>query len=396
MGSWPAATAEVFEWRSLARAETGPGLAEYLGGPREYTATIPASIAGVDVALPAALLAAADEAARELSRFDAELGHRVAAFAPVLLRSEAAASSQIEQLTASARAIFSAELGARGARNALLIAANTSALQAAVDLAGELGPAAIRQMHAVLMAEQPRHAPGRWREEPVWIGVSSQSPVGADFVAPPWELVPGLIDDLVAFTGRLDVLPLVSTAVAHAQFETIHPFTDGNGRTGRALAQAMLRHRAVTRSVAVPVSAGLLSDVEGYHRALTAYRAGDAEPIVARFTEASVRAVANARELVADIDAIHAGWRERVRARSDSGVWRVLDVVARTPVVDAALIARELGIRTQNAYPLLRDLTEKGVLAAKNEYRIGTLWRSEEILDAVDRFARRAGRRQRA
>ncbi len=157
----------------------------------------------------------------------------------------------------------------------------------------------------------------------------------------------------------------------------------------------MLRHRAVTRNVAIPVSAGLLADLEGYHQALNAFRAGDAEPIVARFTEASVRAVVNARELITDIDAIYSGWRERVRARSDSGVWRVLDVVARTPVVDAALIARELGIRPQNAYPLLRDLTEKGVLTAKNEYQIGTLWRSEEVLHAVDRFAKRAGRRQR-
>lgn len=395
MGPWPPVTSEVLEWQPVPGAEMGPGLSAYFGGPRQYTATIPALIGDVDVGLPGVLLAAAEEAARELSRFDAELGHRVEAFAPVLLRSEAAASSQIEQLTASARAIFSAELGARGTRNALLIAANTSALQAAVDLAGELGPSAIRQMHAVLMAEQYGHTPGRWREEAVWIGVSSQSPVEAEFVAPPWKLVPGLIDDLVEFAGRLDVPPLVSTALTHAQFETIHPFTDGNGRTGRALAQAMLRHRAVTRNVAVPVSAGLLADVEGYHQALTAYRAGDAEPIVARFTEASVRAVVNARELIADIDAIHAGWSERLRARSDSGVWRVLDVVARTPVVDAALIARELGIRTQNAYPLLRDLTEKGVLRAKNEYQVGTLWRSEEILHAVDSFAERAGRRQR-
>ncbi|HTL40544.1 MAG TPA: Fic family protein [Pseudolysinimonas sp.] len=394
MGSWPAVTAEVLQWQPGPSADLGPGSSAYFGGPQQYTASVPPVIARVDVRLPGDLLAAADEAARELSRFDAELGHRVAAFAPVLLRSEAAASSQIEQLTASARAIFSAELGARGTRNALLIAANTSALQAAIDLAGRLDSEAIRHMHAVLMAEQHRHTPGVWREEPVWIGVSSQSPVGAEFVAPPWELVPSLIDDLVAFAGRVDVPPLVSTALTHAQFETIHPFTDGNGRTGRALAQAMLRHRGVTRNVAIPVSAGLLADVEGYHDALTAYRAGDAEPIVARFTAASVRAVVNARELIADIDRIHSGWRERVRARSDSGVWRVLDVVARTPVVDAALVARELRIRVENAYPLLRDLTEKGVLSAKSEYRIGTLWRSEEVLHAVDQFAKRAGRRQ--
>ncbi|MCW5951888.1 MAG: Fic family protein [Propionibacteriaceae bacterium] len=366
----------------------------YLGGPQKYPATIPASIAQAAVDLPGVAVAAAEDASRELSRFDAELGHRVAAFGPVLLRSEAVASSQIEQLTASARAIFTAELGGRRAGNAALIAANTASLQAAVDLADAITPETIRQMHAVLMADLPRYTPGEWRREPVWIGTSSQSPVGAEYVAPRWERVPELIDDLVAFAHRTDVAPLVLVALAHAQFETIHPFTDGNGRTGRALAQALLRHRAVTRNVAMPVSAGLLADVEGYHQALTAYRAGDPEPIVARFTEASVRAIANARELVADIDAIHAGWRERVRARSDSGVWRILNVVARTPVVNAPLIARELGIRPQNAYPLLRELVDQGVLTAKSEHRLGTLWRSDEILHAIDRFAERAGRRQ--
>jgi Fic family protein len=395
MTSWPPVAAERLMWIPAHAEDFGPGLTSYLGGPREYDASVPALIAEVTVALPDAASTAAEEAARELSRFDAELGHRVAAFGPVLLRSEAAASSQIEQLTASARAILTAELTGHAARNATMIAANTAALRAAIDLADDITTEAVAQMHAVLMAGQVQHTPGQWRTEPVWIGTSSQSPIGADYVAPRWERVPQLIEDLVAFSQRTDVGALTLTAIAHAQFETIHPFTDGNGRTGRALAQALLRHRAVTRAVAVPVSAGLLADVDGYHAALTAYRAGDPEPIVARFAEASLRAVVNARELVADIDTIASGWRERIRARSDSGVWRALEVVARTPVVDAALVAGELGIRSQNVYPLLRELTDQGVLTAKTEHRFGTLWRSDEILHAIDRFAERAGRRSR-
>lgn len=393
MASWPVVSSEELEWVPAHADDIGPGLSSYLGGRRVYTASVPAFIADATVDLPDAALTAAEEAGRELSRFDAELGHRVAAFGPVLLRSEAAASSQIEQLTASARAILTAELTGRAARNATLIAANTASLRAAIALADDITSDSIAEMHAVLMAGQPHHTPGRWRTEPVWIGTDSRSPVGADFVAPRWDRVPALIEDLVAFARRTDIGALSLTAISHAQFETIHPFTDGNGRTGRALAQALLRHRAVTRAVAVPVSAGLLADVEGYHAALTAYRTGDPEPIVARFAEASLRAVVNARELVGDIDQILAGWRTRIRARSDSGVWRVLDVVARTPVVDAAHVARELGIRQQNAYPLLRALTDQGVLTSKAEYRVGTLWRSDEILRAIDRFSERAGHR---
>ena len=125
-------------------------------------------------------------------------------------------------------------------------------------------------MHRILMAEQPRHTPGEWRDEPVWIGTRTDSPIGTEFVAPDHDRIPTLVADLAAFAERLDVPALTSVAVAHAQFETIHPFSDGNGRTGRALAQAMLRHRGVTRNVAVPVSAGLLADVDGYHRPLAA------------------------------------------------------------------------------------------------------------------------------
>ncbi len=391
--TWPAVTAERMLWTPSTVEDFGPGISSYLGGSREYEASVPAEIVQCQVDLPDAVVTAAEEAGRELSRFDAELGHRVASFGPVLLRSEAAASSQIEQLTASARAILTAELTGHAARNATLIANNTAALTAAIGLADDITADAIAKMHKVLMVGQVQHTPSEWRAEPVWIGTSSRSPVGADFVAPRWERVPDLIEDLVAFSRRLDVGALTLTAISHAQFETIHPFTDGNGRTGRALAQALLRYRGVTRAVAVPVSAGLLADVDGYHAALTAYRTGDLEPIVASFAEASLRAVTNARQLVAEIDAIVDGWRTRVKARSDSGVWRVLEVIARTPVVDAALVASALGIKTQNAYPLLRDLTAQGILNAKTEHRFGTVWRSDEVLKAIDRFAERAGRR---
>lgn len=391
--TWPAVTTERILWTPNIVDNFGPGTSSYLGGPQEYDASVPAEITQCRVDLSDAVVVVAEEAGRELSRFDAELGHRVASFGPVLLRSEAAASSQIEHLTASARAILTAELTGHAAQNATLIAANTAALRAAIDLADDITAEAMARMHEALMVGQVQHTPGRWRTEAVWIGNSSRSPVGADFVAPRWERVPALVDDLVAFSRRLDIGALTLTAISHAQFETIHPFTDGNGRTGRALAQALLRYRGVTRAVAVPVSAGLLADVAGYHAALTAYRAGDLEPIVARFAEASLRAVSNARQLVADIDEIVASWRDRVKARADSGVWRVLDVVARTPVVDANLVATELGVRPQNAYPLLRDLTERGILDAKTEHRYGTLWRSDEILHAIDRFAERAGRR---
>jgi len=359
-----------------------------------YRSAVPARIAPLNPDPSPEAASSADVAARELSRLDAELGARVASFAPVLLRSEAASSSQIENITASARAIFSAELGARTSRNAELVAANARAMTAAIELADDVTPQAIARMHEVLLAGQPRHTPGRWREEAVWIGTRTDSPIGAEFVAPHHSRIDRLIDDVTAFARRSDVAPLVSVAVAHAQFETIHPFTDGNGRTGRALAQALLRYRGVTRNVAIPVSAGLLADVEGYHTALTAYRDGDVTPIVSAFADAALRAVGNTRMLIAELDAIRAAWNDRLMVRRSSNAWKLLDVLVRRPVLTAAAAAAELGVQQPNVYPPLAALVDADILKSKAEHQLGPFWRSDEILAALDRFAQRAGRRE--
>lgn len=195
------------------------------------------------------------------------------------------------------------------------------------------------------------------------------------------------------FSLRDDIPALIQVAVAHAQFETIHPFSDGNGRTGRAVAQSMLRRRGVTRNVAVPVSAGLLSNVNGYHDALTAYRGGDITPIVLAFARAAEKAVINARQLVGDIDTIRESWKTRVHARKSSGVWQLLNVVVRKPVLNATTAADELRVSVPNVYPPLRALVEQGILKSKAEHQLGPFWRSDEILDANDAFAERAGRR---
>lgn len=212
-------------------------------------------------------------------------------------------------------------------------------------------------------------------------------------MAPHHLHIPGLMTDLATFISDLSVPPLVSVAVAHAQFETIHPFTDGNGRTGRALAQSMLRHRGVTRNVSVPVSAGLLADVEGYHEALTAYRAGEVEPIVNQFANASLRAVHNARHLVEDIERIRESWDGRLHVRRNSNAWKLLDVLARRPVLNSAAAAEELGVKQPNVYPPLRALVEAGIIKSKAEHGLGPFWRSDEVLAAIDAFAQRAGRR---
>jgi Fic family protein len=383
--SWPTPT------------EAGYGLADLRAAQRqagEYDAAVPAAIADLDADLPANVLANADEASREVARFDAELGHEIAPFASVLLRSESAASSNIENLTASARAIAEAEaLGGDGRRNATLIVANTEAMKAAIALADELDEHAILAMHDALMrASQPDMA-GRWRTEQVWIGGGAFGPRGADFVAPHHERVPPAIADLLAFAWRIDVPTLPQIAIAHAQFETIHPFTDGNGRTGRALVQAMLRNKRLTRQTTVPVSAGLLSNTDAYFQALGSYRDGDPAPIVEQLSSAAILAVVNGRHLVGDLRTIRERWHEQITARRDSAVHRVADLLVRQPVFNALTLERELGITTGNARRYVDPLVTAGVIVEFTDRTRNRAWRAPEILSALDAFAERAGRR---
>jgi Fic family protein len=390
---WPSVEYERRPW--VSRYAPGDGSrSQQLRHRGPYFAAIPGRIAHVEVTLTAQTLTLVSEAATEMSRFDAELGGEIAPFSAVLLRSESAASSQIENLTASTRAIAEAELGRRASGNALQIVGNVTAMSAALALADQVTPQAILDMHAALLHDVDPDIAGHWRSEQVWVGGSDFGPHHASFVPPHQDLVPAAIDDLVAFIERDDIPVLAHAALAHAQFETIHPFPDGNGRTGRALVHAMLRGKALTRNVTVPISAGLLVDVDRYFAALTAYRAGDPTAMVERLADAAFAAIGNGRQLVADLRAVRADWQARIRARRDSTAWRVADLLLRHPVVDAALVSRELAVRPQHVYRALGPLVTAGVLTPSGSER-DQMWRAAEVLAAVDAFAVRAGRRRR-
>lgn len=391
---WPPVSYEELEWAS----RYPPGVASRAQTRKHqgrYQAAIPATIAGLLPALPAETIAISTDAANELSRFDAEMGAEIAPFSAALLRSESAASSQIENLTASARAISEAEIGEGSRSNAREVVGNVAAMNAALDLSNDLTAQAILNMHDALLRHVEPDIAGQWRTEPVWVGGSSLGPHTAMFVPPASGRVPGLIDDLVLFIDRDDWPVLAHTAVAHAQFETIHPFPDGNGRTGRALMHAMLRGKGLTRNVTVPISAGLLVDVESYFGAITAYRAGDLAPIVTQVAEASFAAVTNGRQLVADLRATRQEWQTRVHARRDAATWRVADLLLRHPVINSALVSDHLGIAGSNVYRTIEPLVAAGVLTSSARQR-DRVWHAPEVLLAVDAFAARAGRRSRA
>jgi len=389
---WPALEWETCNWQLRDTHVSNTARRRHTG---RYDAAITPSIANLTPTIDPAVAAEADEAIAEIIRFDTATGQRLLPFTSLLVRSESAASSQIEQLTASAKAIALAELGdgRRTGRNAATIVSNVTAMNAALTLADRLDTESILAMHTALLEHDHPEWVGHWRDEQVWIGGHSQGPHGALFIPPHHSGVAAAMDDLVAFANRTDVAPLVHVAVAHAQFETIHPFPDGNGRTGRALIHALLRHRDITRTVTVPISAGLLVDTGAYFDALGDYRAGHLEPIVQQMTDASFHALGNAQQMIDELDAIQDDWNSRITARSDSSVWPLTRLLGEQPAVTSNLVADRLNISTPAALNAIGRLEDAGILVkAKGEER-NRAWVAVDVIAVLDRFADRGGRR---
>lgn len=388
--TWPAISYEPRPW-----VRTGDEIASrraLLQARGDYQAAVPAFIAAAPVELAPATLALADDASQELARFDAEAGMIAAPLASILLRSEAASSSEVENLTSSAKQVALAEIVESKSGNARLVIANVRAMNATIALSDRLDEDSILAMQDALLRDTSPEFVGRWREHQVWIGGGSISPHTATFTPPHQSRVPALIADMIAFARRTDVPVLAQAALAHAQFETIHPFPDGNGRTGRALLQGMLRHGGLTRNVTVPVSAGLLQDTDAYFDALTEYRTGRPDVIVEVVAEAAFATVTNGRALVNDIQAAAKRWDSQVIARSDSSVHLVKKYLLRQPVVNTKTAAAELGISEVAAQGAIDRLVEADILTQTSTGRRNRIWQAPEILSALDEFGARARR----
>jgi Fic family protein len=389
---WPALAYEDRPWSSTLN-EAHLSVYERIRVSRPYQAAVPPLVAGLEVHLAPETLDLQEQAVAEIVRFDTQMANLPVPMPAILLRTESASSSQIEHLTSNARNIALAELGAGSKDNAALIVANSRAMLAALNAGDQVDAQIVLAVHQTLLGSSDPGGAGLWRDVQVWVGSSGRYPHGADFIPPHADRVPELIEDLVAFSRRADIPALAHAALLHAQFETIHPFEDGNGRTGRVLVHTMLRGRGLTENTTVPVSAGLLRDTGRYVAALTAYRAGDIDPIVTEMSHAALSAVANGRQLSEEIVATRASWREQITARSDSSAWRLADVLFSQPVINADRAAAELDVSTRAARTAIDTLVSAGVLTATSDARRNRVWQAPQVLAAVDAFAYRAGRR---
>jgi Fic family protein len=275
------------------------------------------------------------------------------ALARMLLRAEAVASSRIEGLRVGTRRLLHAEIaGQLGGdqtdvtaseilRNIEAMNYGIAELVAGDDITLEM---LLESHRRLLNRSRIEEHGGRLRDVQNWIGGNDFNPCSAAFVPPPPELVKPLLDDLLAFSNEDDLPVVVQAAIAHAQFETIHPFVDGNGRIGRLLIHQILRRRGLATRVLVPVSLVLASQANAYVGSLTRFRyVGEPTSIdaydgvnqwVGHFAASCRIAVAMSTEFVETAKTIEIGWREDVgTVRAKSATDRLIKVLCGSPVV---------------------------------------------------------------
>ena len=379
--------------------------------PCTYSVYMPDRLHGRQFSLDGDVAAEVTQAETALARLDAT-GNALAnseALARLLLRAESVASSRIEGLEVGGRRLLRADAAQRLGMEprdvtAREILGNIDAMAWAVDsvVPGEdITVEALLEPHRRLLAgTRLEDHGGSVRTVQNWIGGSDYNPCSASFVPPPPEDVPYLLDDLISFCNDDSLPALAQAAVAHAQFETIHPFVDGNGRAGRALIHMVLRHRGLGLRILPPVSLILSTWAQDYIDGLSGTRyvgpsnSPEAHEGISRwislFAEACNRSVEDARHFEDQVRDLQSVWRGRVgRIRRNSAVSLLIEALPAAPVLSTSTAAELVGRSFQAAGLAIDRLVEAGVLVQVSIGRRNRAFEAYELVDAFTVFERR-------
>jgi Fic family protein len=278
------------------------------------------------------------------------------------------------------------------AGTAVEVLGNIDAMQLAVDAAagpGRLELDHLVQIHATLMARAPNaRIAGRLREGQNWIGGNDYNPCGAEFVPPPPEDVGPLLQDLSLAIADETHPPLVQAAMVHAQFETIHPFDDGNGRVGRALIHVMLHRRGVAPEYVPPISVILAADRGRYIQGLVEFRVGDVSAWIEQFAVATARAASLARVYLQAVTRLMEDWRQLLALgaapRAYAAAWALIDVLPAYPIFTAPVGAAATGRAKAAVHQALRQLVDAGVLAPLSSSKRNRSWEAVGLLELLE------------
>jgi len=308
----------------------------------------------------------------------------------LLLRAEEVASSYIEGLRTPLADVAAAELGDTSNPTAAWVADNLTAVRYGLGGAGHnIAIEDIHEWHRRLMGPKgrlPEQMIGAFRTVQSWIG--GTSPRNASFVPPPPERVEDLMVDLVGFVNAECVDPVTQAAVAHAQFEIIHPYGDGNGRIGRILIGWIIAHRTGI-TVPPPVSVFIARDPGGYLAGMTWFRLGELDAWVDWLAAELQYSSEAAESLLVRSEQLLEDWSRRIDdLRADATARLVLPVLVEHPVVSSDLIADRVAVSERAARTALALLAERGILETYEKATAGPgrprrYWVASELIAMV-------------
>lgn len=291
------------------------------------------------------------------------------------IRKEALLTSQIEGTQATLTDLFDEEAGLK-VSNTDDVEEVTNYLRAFRWVQGQLRdpqglPISVRllcEAHRLLLdgARGAGKQPGELRRSQNWIG--GTRPGNAAFVPPPPQQVADLLTDLERFTHNTDsdLPPLARVALIHAQFETIHPFLDGNGRIGRLLIAALMEHWGLLREPLMYLSGYLKQHQAEYYRRLSAIRSdGDWEGWVSFFLEGVAAASADAVRSIIDVASLITADRKRLLESPKAGPisYRLFELLPMMPRFSVEHVRQRLDTTFPTASAAVKLLQDLGILA---------------------------------
>ncbi|MDE0269425.1 MAG: Fic family protein [Acidimicrobiaceae bacterium] len=328
-------------------------------------AWVPALLRERDLTLSTATIRAAERAVTSLRLADTRLPSEWEPMSRLLLRHEGVASSGIEGLREPIESVLVAQRTDAGG-TAGWVADNLAVIDAALRTADEpLNPGMLHRWHERLMqhSQLPDHMVGQHRLTLGWVG--GTSPIDAAYIPPPPSEIPELVNDLIVFAdNNQDGLDAVSqAALTHAQFEAIHPYSDGNGRLGRVLICRILRRSGVTTRSTVPVSTAIARDPGGYLSGLHLFEQGSPDPWVRWFAETSERAAASTESLIKQATQLLERWKKTTsELRTDHTARALLTLLPQCPVLNAHDVSELLGVSERTGRTALASLVTYGIL----------------------------------
>lgn len=363
-----------------------------LAGP--YEAFTPHPITPWDIPVSADVSGEVSDAEAAIQALNARAHPALQPLARLLLRTESIASSKAEGLQVDAGHLARAEVvldegGRPRSETSIEIVNNIRAMETAIEQAShdnDFTVADVLAIHARLMTGHDHS--GMVRTEQNWIG-RADSPVAADFVPPPPNRVPALLDDVVAFVNDDTLPPVQQSAIVHAQFETIHPFLDGNGRTGRALIHVVWRRRGLAPAYVPPISLVFSRDRDRYIQGLTDFREGRVDGWIRYFAAAASSSADRAQAYITRASTLQAEWRQRVKRalprepRRDAAVWALIDELPAHPAVTANRAIAALDRTKPAVNQALAQLEEASVIKRVNRGARNRVWEVPDLIQLI-------------